>query len=105
MLLAESDPVYTAIYQFIVIAMLYAASGLTALVEASGYERAAFEEERLVARRDVCALAALGVGKNSARRPIISGTRWFPIDVRAFRGTLLIEAMEPSTILNGSSGD
>jgi putative ABC transport system permease protein len=51
MLLAGSDPVYTAIYQFIVIAMLYAASGLTALVAASGYERAAFEEERLVAGR------------------------------------------------------
>lgn len=49
--LAGSDPVYTAIYQFIVIAMLYAASGLTALVAASGYERAAFEEERLVAGR------------------------------------------------------
>ena len=45
------------------------------------------------------------VGKNSTRRPIISGTRWFPIDVRTFRSTLLIEAMEPSTILNGSSGD
>jgi hypothetical protein len=29
----------------------------------------------------------------------------FPIDVRAFRSTLLIEGMEPSTILNGSSGD
>jgi putative ABC transport system permease protein len=51
MLLAGSDPVYTAIYQFIVIAMLYAASGLTALLAASGYERAAFEEERLVAGR------------------------------------------------------
>jgi putative ABC transport system permease protein len=51
MLLAGSDPVYTAIYQFIVIAMLYAASGLTALVAASGYERVAFEEERLVAGR------------------------------------------------------
>jgi putative ABC transport system permease protein len=51
MLLAGSDPVYTAIYQFIVIAMLYAASGLTALVAASGYEQTAFEEERLVAQR------------------------------------------------------
>ena len=51
MLLAGSDPVYTAIYQFIVIAMLYAASGLTALVAASGYEAAAFDEERLVAAR------------------------------------------------------
>ena len=50
MLLSGSDPVYTAIYQFIVIAMIYAASGLTALVAASGYERAAFKEERLVAR-------------------------------------------------------
>jgi putative ABC transport system permease protein len=48
MLLAGSDPVYTAIYQFIVIAMIYAASGVTALVAASGYERAAFEQERLV---------------------------------------------------------
>jgi putative ABC transport system permease protein len=51
MLLAGSDPVYTAIYQFIVIAMLYAASGLTALMAASGYERTAFEEERLVGER------------------------------------------------------
>ncbi|HEV8017230.1 MAG TPA: ABC transporter permease [Steroidobacteraceae bacterium] len=51
MLLAGSDPVYTAIYQFIVIAMLYAASGLTALLAASGHERVAFEEERLVAGR------------------------------------------------------
>ena len=50
MLLSGSDPVYTAIYQFIVIAMIYAASGLTALVAASGYERAAFKEERLVAQ-------------------------------------------------------
>jgi putative ABC transport system permease protein len=51
MLLTGSDPVYTAIYQFIVIAMIYAASGVTALVAASGYERAAFEEERLVSGR------------------------------------------------------
>jgi putative ABC transport system permease protein len=48
MLLTGSDPVYTAVYQFMVIAMIYAASGVTALVAASGYERAAFEEERLV---------------------------------------------------------
>jgi putative ABC transport system permease protein len=51
MLLTGSDPVYTAIYQFVVIAMIYAASGVTALLAASGYERAAFEEERLVAGR------------------------------------------------------
>ena len=51
MLLTGSDPVYTAIYQFMVIAMIYTASGVTALVAASGYERAAFEEERLVAGR------------------------------------------------------
>jgi putative ABC transport system permease protein len=50
MLLTGSDPVYTAIYQFIVIAMIYAASGVTALVAAAGYEHAAFVEERLVAR-------------------------------------------------------
>jgi putative ABC transport system permease protein len=49
MLLTGSDPVYTAIYQFIVIAMIYAASGVTALVAASGYERAVFHGERLVA--------------------------------------------------------
>jgi putative ABC transport system permease protein len=48
MLLTGSDPVYTAIYQFMVIAMIYAASGVTALVAASGYERVAFEGERLV---------------------------------------------------------
>jgi putative ABC transport system permease protein len=48
MLLTGSDPVYTAIYQFMVIAMIYAASGVTALVAASGYERMAFREERLV---------------------------------------------------------
>jgi putative ABC transport system permease protein len=51
MLLTGSDPVYTAIYQFMVIAMIYAASGVTALVAASGYERAAFEEERLTGGR------------------------------------------------------
>jgi putative ABC transport system permease protein len=51
MLLTGSDPVYTAIYQFMVIAMIYAASGVTALVAASGYERAAFMEERLVGAR------------------------------------------------------
>jgi putative ABC transport system permease protein len=50
MLLTGSDPVYTAIYQFMVIAMIYAASGVTALVAASGYESAAFEGERLVGR-------------------------------------------------------
>ncbi|HVJ04587.1 MAG TPA: ABC transporter permease [Candidatus Saccharimonadales bacterium] len=50
MLLTGSDPVYTAIYQFMVIAMIYAASGVTALVAASGFESAAFVEERLVAR-------------------------------------------------------
>jgi putative ABC transport system permease protein len=48
MLLTGSDPVYTAIYQFMVIAMIYAASGVTALVAAQGYEREAFEGERLV---------------------------------------------------------
>jgi putative ABC transport system permease protein len=51
MLLTGSDPVYTAIYQFVVIAMIFAASGLTALVAASGCERAAFEKERLVVAR------------------------------------------------------
>jgi putative ABC transport system permease protein len=51
MLLTGSDPVYTAIYQFVVIAMLYAANGLTALMAASAYEKAAFEEERLVVAR------------------------------------------------------
>lgn len=51
MLLSGSDPVYTAIYQFMVIAMIYAASGVTALVAASGYERVAFEEERLMVGR------------------------------------------------------
>lgn len=50
MLLTGSDPVYTAIYQFMVIAMIYAASGVTALVAAQGYEGEAFEGERLVAR-------------------------------------------------------
>jgi hypothetical protein len=42
--------VYTAIYQFMVIAMIYAASGVTALVAAQGYESEAFEGERLAAR-------------------------------------------------------
>jgi putative ABC transport system permease protein len=51
MLLTGSDPVYTAIYQFMVIAMIYAASGVTALVAAAGYERMAFVEERLVVGR------------------------------------------------------
>jgi len=51
MLLTGSDPVYTALYQFVVIAMIFAASGLTALLAASGYERAAFEEERLLVTR------------------------------------------------------
>jgi putative ABC transport system permease protein len=47
MLLAGSEPVYTAIYQFVVIAMIYAASGLTALVAAWEFERAALAGERL----------------------------------------------------------
>jgi UDP-glucose/iron transport system permease protein len=47
MLLAGSEPVYTAIYQFVVIAMIYAASGLTALVAAWSFEGAAFAGERL----------------------------------------------------------
>ena len=47
MLLTGSDPVYTAIYQFMVIAMIYAASGVTALVAARGFERAALAGERL----------------------------------------------------------
>jgi putative ABC transport system permease protein len=51
MLLTGSDPVYTAIYQFMVIAMIYASSGITALVAAAGYERGAFVEERLVVGR------------------------------------------------------
>jgi putative ABC transport system permease protein len=51
MLLAGSSPVYTAIYQFIVIAMLYASGGVTALVAAAGYEQGAFEGERLVGAR------------------------------------------------------
>lgn len=51
MLLTGSDPVYTAIYQFVVIAMIYAASAITVLVAASGYERMAFAEERLLVQR------------------------------------------------------
>ena len=51
MLLTGSDPVYTAIYQFMVIAMIYAASGITALLAAGGYEHEAFAQERLVAGR------------------------------------------------------
>jgi len=47
MLLAGSEPVYTAIYQFVVIAMIYAASGLTALVAAWEFERVALAGERL----------------------------------------------------------
>jgi len=50
MLLTGSDPVYTAIYQLMVIAMIYAASGVTALVAASGYEHGAFVEDRLERR-------------------------------------------------------
>ena len=48
MLLTGSDPVYTAIYQFIVISMIYASSGITALVAAAGYERVAFQDDRLL---------------------------------------------------------
>jgi putative ABC transport system permease protein len=51
MLLTGSDPVYTAIYQFMVIAMIYAASGLTALMAAHGYEHSAFTSERLTVLR------------------------------------------------------
>lgn len=51
MLLAGSEPVYTAIYQFVVIAMIYAASGLTALVAAWDFEGAAFRGERLFLAR------------------------------------------------------
>ena len=32
MIIAGGNPVYAAVYQFVVIAMIYAASGLTALV-------------------------------------------------------------------------
>jgi putative ABC transport system permease protein len=50
MLLAGSEPVYTAIYQFVVIAMIYAASGLTALVAAWEFEGAALAGDRLAVK-------------------------------------------------------
>lgn len=54
MILAGSDPVYAAIYQFVVIAMIFASSGLTSLVSTLLIRRQAFSEaEQLVLRPNV----------------------------------------------------
>jgi putative ABC transport system permease protein len=52
MILAGSDPVYAAIYQFVVIAMIFAASGLTALVSTLLIRSRAFSPaEQLILRK------------------------------------------------------
>jgi putative ABC transport system permease protein len=49
MILAGSDPVYAAIYQFVVVAMIYAAAGLTSLLSTSLIRSRAFSPaEQLV---------------------------------------------------------
>lgn len=51
MILAGTDPVYAAIYQFVVIAMIFAASGLTSLISTLLIRSHAFSEaEQLVLR-------------------------------------------------------
>jgi putative ABC transport system permease protein len=51
MILAGADPVYAAIYQFVVIAMIFAASGVTSLVSTALIRRRAFSEaEQLILR-------------------------------------------------------
>jgi putative ABC transport system permease protein len=52
MILAGSDPVYAAIYQFVVIAMIFAASGLTSLVSTLLIRSRAFSPaEQLILRK------------------------------------------------------
>ncbi len=52
MVLAGSDPVYAAIYQFVVIAIIFASSGLTALVSTLLIRSKAFSEaEQLILRQ------------------------------------------------------
>lgn len=51
MVLAGSDPVYAAIYQFVVIAMIFASSGLTSLISTLMIRRQAFTAaEQLILR-------------------------------------------------------
>ena len=51
MVLAGSDPIYAAIYQFVVIAMIFAASGLTSLISTLFIRSRAFSEaEQLILR-------------------------------------------------------
>jgi putative ABC transport system permease protein len=52
MILAGSDPVYAAIYKFVVIAMIFASSGLTSVVSTLLVRSHAFSEaEQLVLRQ------------------------------------------------------
>jgi putative ABC transport system permease protein len=52
MVLAGSDPVYAAIYQFVVIAMIFAASALTSLVSTLLIRSRAFSPaEQLILRK------------------------------------------------------
>ena len=52
MILAGSDPVYAAIYQFVVIAMIFAASGLTSLISTLLIRSRAFSPaEQLILRK------------------------------------------------------
>lgn len=51
MVLAGANPIYAAIYQFVVIAMLYAASGLTAIISAALIQDQVFSQaEQLLLR-------------------------------------------------------
>ncbi len=49
MLLAGSDPVYAAIYQFVVVGMIFAASGLTSLITTLLIRRRAFTKAEQLA--------------------------------------------------------
>lgn len=59
MILSGADPVYAAIYQFVVMAMIFAAAGLTAIISTLLIRRKAFSEaEQLILRPDAAAGAA-----------------------------------------------
>lgn len=59
MVLSGTDPVYAAIYQFVIMAMIFAAAGLTAVLSTLLIRRKAFTEaEQLILRPEVAGSAA-----------------------------------------------
>lgn len=59
MVLSGTDPVYAAIYQFVIMAMIYAAAGLTSVISTLLIRRKAFSEaEQLILRPAVAGDAA-----------------------------------------------